>query len=176
MHKQHHLSCILICQLTLFFLMFLTEQRSLYIESRCTYLGTYTLCTYLLSYIRMYFGKKCYHLLTLFYEKCIRFNVCVGVQVRAKNHGDMVMLTRLIYQQQPPTIIASCFSFVAVMTDYLPVRIQSEPVLKFNTGVLRCQVPQSAASYTKVISWTRGSARLYPSPRGGKICLKIISN
>ena len=62
----------------------------------------------------------------------------------------------------------SCFSFLAVVTDYLPVRIQSEPVLKFNTGVLRCQVPQSAASYTKVISWTRGSARLYPSARGGK--------
>ena len=58
--------------------------------------------------------------------------------------------------------------FVTVVSDYLPVRIQSEPVLKFNTGVLRCQVPQSAASYTKVISWTRGSARLYPSARGGK--------
>ena len=66
------------------------------------------------------------------------------------------------------TIIVSCFSFVTVMTDYLPVRIQSEPVLKFNTGVLRCQVPQSAASYTKVVSWTRGSTRLYPSARGGK--------
>ena len=54
------------------------------------------------------------------------------------------------------------------MSDYLPIRVQSETVLKFNTAVLRCQVPQSAASYTKVVSWTRGSTRVYPSSRGGK--------
>ena len=63
------------------------------------------------------------------------------------------------------------FLFLAVLTNYLSVRVQGEPVLKYNTAVLRCQVPQSAASYTKIISWTRGSTRLYPSTRGGNMTL-----
>ena len=54
------------------------------------------------------------------------------------------------------------------MPDVLTVRVLAEPVLKYNTAVLRCQVPQSAASYTTIVSWTRGDAHLYPSPRGGK--------
>ncbi len=58
---------------------------------------------------------------------------------------------------------------ISVLPDYLSVRVAAEAVLKFNTAVLRCQVPQSAASYTKIVSWTRGSSRLYPSSRGGKI-------
>ena len=61
--------------------------------------------------------------------------------------------------------------FLTVLTNYLSVRVQGEPVLKYNTAVLRCQVPQSAASYTKIISWTRGSTRLYPSTRGGNMTL-----
>ena len=60
-------------------------------------------------------------------------------------------------------------NFFPVLTDFLPVRVQGEPVLKFNTAVLRCQVPQSTASYTKIVSWTRGSSRIYPSSRGGKM-------
>lgn len=66
-------------------------------------------------------------------------------------------------------VLLNQYFFFAVLTDYLLVRVHSEPVLKFNTGVLRCQVPQSAASYTKVISWTRGTTRLYPSSRGGNL-------
>ena len=54
------------------------------------------------------------------------------------------------------------------MPDVLTVRVLAEPVLKYNTAVLRCQVPQSAAPYTTIVSWTRGDAHLYPSPRGGK--------
>ena len=61
-----------------------------------------------------------------------------------------------------------CNSYVTVMPDVLTVRVLAEPVLKYNTAVLRCQVPQSAASYTTIVSWTRGDAHLYPSPRGGK--------
>ena len=61
------------------------------------------------------------------------------------------------------------FFFLSVLTNYLSVRVQGETVLKFNTAVLRCQVPQSAATYTKIISWTRGSTRLYPSTRGGNM-------
>ena len=67
--------------------------------------------------------------------------------------------------------IKRLFYFLAVLTNYLSVRVQGEPVLKYNTAVLRCQVPQSAASYTKIISWTRGSTRLYPSTRGGNMTL-----
>ena len=59
-------------------------------------------------------------------------------------------------------------SYITVMPDVLTVRVLAEPVLKYNTAVLRCQVPQSAASYTTIVSWTRGDAHLYPSPRGGK--------
>ena len=61
-----------------------------------------------------------------------------------------------------------CSSYITVMPDVLTVRVLAEPVLKYNTAVLRCQVPQSAASYTTIVSWTRGDAHLYPSPRGGK--------
>ena len=62
----------------------------------------------------------------------------------------------------------------SVMPDVLTVRVLAEPVLKYNTAVLRCQVPQSAAPYTTIVSWTRGDAHLYPSPRGGKkIDLKL---
>ena len=61
-----------------------------------------------------------------------------------------------------------CSPFITVMPDVLTVRVLAEPVLKYNTAVLRCQVPQSAASYTTIVSWTRGDAHLYPSPRGGK--------
>ena len=61
-----------------------------------------------------------------------------------------------------------CFYYITVMPDVLTVRVLAEPVLKYNTAVLRCQVPQSAASYTTIVSWTRGDAHLYPSPRGGK--------
>ena len=61
-----------------------------------------------------------------------------------------------------------CYSYITVMPDVLTVRVLAEPVLKYNTAVLRCQVPQSAASYTTIVSWTRGDAHLYPSPRGGK--------
>ena len=64
------------------------------------------------------------------------------------------------------------FLIFTVMPDVLTVRVLAEPVLKYNTAVLRCQVPQSAASYTTIVSWTRGDAHLYPSPRGGK--LKIL--
>ena len=75
------------------------------------------------------------------------------------------------------------FFSLSVLTNYLSVRVQGETVLKFNTAVLRCQVPQSAATYTKIISWTRGSTRLYPSTRGGNMtrsmfffCLKYLYN
>ena len=62
---------------------------------------------------------------------------------------------------------------VLVMPDVLTVRVLAEPVLKYNTAVLRCQVPQSAAPYTTIVSWSRGDAHLYPSPRGGKSQLKL---
>ena len=65
-------------------------------------------------------------------------------------------------------ILNYLFVFFTVMPDVLTVRVLAEPVLKYNTAVLRCQVPQSAASYTTIVSWTRGDAHLYPSPRGGK--------
>ena len=60
------------------------------------------------------------------------------------------------------------------MPDVLTVRVLAEPVLKYNTAVLRCQVPQSAAPYTTIVSWTRGDAHLYPSPRGGKTSFSYI--
>lgn len=121
-----------------------------------------------------YWGGVFKSCLTLTQHQTLPLFLCTYIkQVRAKKRKKIAKrLTWFRHWLLISTIIASCFSFVAVMTDYLPVRIQSEPVLKFNTGVLRCQVPQSAASYTKVISWTRGSARLYPSPRGGKISFK----
>ena len=61
------------------------------------------------------------------------------------------------------------------MPDVLTVRVLAEPVLKYNTAVLRCQVPQSAAPYTTIVSWTRGDAHLYPSPRGGKTIIQNTS-
>lgn len=60
------------------------------------------------------------------------------------------------------------FVFAVLPDDVLTVRVLAEPVLKYNTAVLRCQVPQSAASYTSIVSWTRGNSHLYQSPKGGK--------
>ena len=63
---------------------------------------------------------------------------------------------------------------VLVMPDVLTVRVLAEPVLKYNTAVLRCQVPKPAATYTTIVSWTRGDAHLYPSPRGGKSDITML--
>ena len=54
------------------------------------------------------------------------------------------------------------------MLNQVSVRVMAEPVLKFNTAVLRCQVPQNAALYTKIQSWQRGNTIIYPTSKGGK--------
>jgi hypothetical protein len=60
------------------------------------------------------------------------------------------------------------FLSLSVLLNQVSVRVMAEPVLKFNTAVLRCQVPQNAALYTKIQSWQRGNTIIYPTSKGGK--------
>jgi hypothetical protein len=57
---------------------------------------------------------------------------------------------------------------LTVLLNQVSVRVVAEPVIKFNTAVLRCQVPQTAALYTKIQSWQRGNTIIYPTSKGGK--------
>ena len=59
-------------------------------------------------------------------------------------------------------------SIPVLPSSVLSVRVQGDSIQKYNTAVLRCQVPHSAAAVTEVVSWMRGNTQLFPSPRGGK--------
>ena len=54
------------------------------------------------------------------------------------------------------------FCFSVIQEDFL-VQVVGEPVVKLNTGILKCLVPSSLRHQTDILSWKFGNNYIYPT-------------
>ena len=54
------------------------------------------------------------------------------------------------------------FSF-SVIEETMVIKVIVEPVLKLNTGILKCQVPNSMKHQVQIVSWKFGNNYIYPT-------------
>ena len=57
----------------------------------------------------------------------------------------------------------------SVIEETLVIKVIGEPVLKLNTGILKCQIPNSMKHQVQIVSWKFGNNFVYPTqtwPKG----------
>ena len=55
-----------------------------------------------------------------------------------------------------------------VIEETLVIKVIGEPVLKLNTGILKCQVPSSMKHQVQIVSWKFGNNYIYPTKTWAK--------
>ena len=55
-----------------------------------------------------------------------------------------------------------------VIEETLVIKVIGEPVLKLNTGILKCQVPSSLKLQVQIVSWKFGNTYIYPTKTWAK--------
>ena len=59
--------------------------------------------------------------------------------------------------------------YVLVIEESLVIKVVGEPVLKLNTGILKCQIPSSMKHQVQIVSWKFGNNFIYSTktwPKG----------
>ena len=59
-------------------------------------------------------------------------------------------------------------SLFSVIEEALVIKVIGEPVLKLNTGILKCQVPSSMKHQVQIVSWKFGNNYIYPTKTWSK--------
>ena len=57
---------------------------------------------------------------------------------------------------------------ILVIEETLVIKVIGEPVLKLNTGILKCQVPSSMKHQVQIVSWKFGNNYIYPTKTWAK--------
>jgi hypothetical protein len=55
------------------------------------------------------------------------------------------------------------FIFFSVIQEDFLVQVMGEPVVKLNTGILKCVVPASMRHQADILSWRFGNNYIYPT-------------
>ena len=61
---------------------------------------------------------------------------------------------------------SNLISYIILVIEETPVI--GEPVLKLNTGFLKCQVPSSMKHQVQIVSWSFGNNYIYPTKTWAK--------
>ena len=57
---------------------------------------------------------------------------------------------------------------ISVIEETMVIKVIGEPVLKLNTGILKCQVPTSMKHQVQIVSWKFGNNYIYPTKTWAK--------